>query len=208
MLLDDIKNKNVILASASPRRVELLTGLGISFTQYVDESMDESYPANLSKTKIPEYISEKKSKAYPKELGENDILITADTIVWCNNQVLNKPKDRNDAVRMLRMISGNIHEVLTGLTLRSKDKIQTVVVSTTVHFRPLEDEEINYYLDNYKPYDKAGAYGIQEWIGYVGLERIEGSYFNVMGLPIQRVYTELMKFTNTYESAGLDGFYQ
>lgn len=208
MFLDYLKTKHVILASQSPRRKELLKGLGIAFTQYVDESVDESYPATLSKSKIPEYIAEKKSAAYPHELAEDDILITADTIVWASGQVLGKPADREDAIRMLNILSGKSHEVFTAITLRTTGKKQTFVASSTVYFRPLEDEEIEYYVDTYKPYDKAGAYGIQEWIGYVGLERIEGSYFNVMGLPVQRLYVELMKFTNSYESIGIDGFYR
>lgn len=208
MLLDTLKDKNIILGSQSPRRVDLLKGLGLSFTQCSDMENDESRPDDLSKNAVPAYISEKKSKAYPKELGENDILITADTIVWIDDEVLNKPADRNDAIRMISMLSGRMHEVITAVTLRSKDKMHTFIASTFVHFRPLEDEEIEYYVDNYHPYDKAGAYGIQEWLGFIALERIEGSYFNVMGLPVQRLYVELGKFTNTYESAGIDGFYQ
>ena len=207
MLLDTLKDKRIILASQSPRRVELLHGLGVRFIQTEDIHSDESYPDNLSKNSIPAYISEKKSNAYTGTLGENDILLTADTIVWSHDEVLNKPKDRADAERMLNQISGTAHEVITGVTLRSKDKVQTFTVTSTVHFRPLDEEEIEYYIDTYNPYDKAGAYGIQEWIGYVGLERIEGSYFNVMGLPVQKLYMELIKFTNKYESAGIDGFY-
>lgn len=208
MLLDTIKDKNVILGSRSPRRAELLKGLGISFTQCTDMDNDESRPTDLSKNGVPSYISEKKSNAYPKELNENDILITADTIVWVEDEVLNKPKDRDDAIRMLNMLSGRMHEVITAVTLRSKDKMQTFLASSFVHFRPLEDEEIEYYVDNYKPYDKAGAYGIQEWLGFIAIERLEGSYFNVMGLPVQRLYVELKRFTSTYESAGIDGYYQ
>ena len=208
MILDTLKNKNVILCSQSPRRADLLKGLGISFTQHSDIDMDESRPNDLSKNSVPAYISEKKSSSYTKELHENDILLTADTIVWIDDEVLNKPVDRNDAIRMLNILSGRMHEVITAVTLRSKDKMHTFIASTLVHFRPLEDEEIEYYVDNYHPYDKAGAYGIQEWLGFIALERIEGSYFNVMGLPVQRLYVELGKFTNTYESAGIDGFYQ
>lgn len=208
MLLDVLKDKNVILGSQSPRRAELLRGLGISFTQCNDMDNDENYPDDLSKNGVPAYIAERKSNAYPKELSGNDILITADTIVWIDDEVLNKPADRDDAIRMLNMLSGRMHEVITAVTLRSKDKMQTFIASSFVHFRPLEDEEIEYYIDNYKPYDKAGAYGIQEWLGFVALERIEGSYFNVMGLPVQRLYVELMRFTSTYESAGIDGYYQ
>lgn len=208
MLLDTLKDKNIILGSRSPRRAELMKGLGISFTQCTDMDNDESRPTDLSKNAVPTYISEKKSNAYPIELQKNDILITADTVVWIDDEVLNKPKDRDDAIRMLNMLSGRMHEVITAVTLRSKEKMQTFIASTFVYFRPLEDEEIEYYVDNYKPFDKAGAYGIQEWIGFIGMERIEGSYFNVMGLPVQRLYVELMKFTNNYESAGIDGYYQ
>jgi septum formation protein len=194
MLVDKLKNYNIILASQSPRRIELLNGLGLKFTQAQLSDVDESYPSILFKNKIPVYIAQKKSNAYTQKLNDNDILITVDTIVWCNNQMFGKPKDRDDARRMLQAISNNVHEVLTGVYLRSSKKIQDFYVSTMVQFRELTDDEIDYYLDNYKPYDIAGAYGIMEWIGFVGLERIEGSYFNVMGLPAQRLYMELERF--------------
>jgi len=194
MLIDKLKNYNIILASQSPRRVELLTGLELKFTQVQLSDVDESYPSILFKNKIPVYIAQKKSNAYTQKLNDNDILITVDTIVWCNGEMFGKPKDKNDARRMLKAISNNVHEVLTGVYLRSTNKIQDFYVSSTVQFSELADDEIDYYIENYKPYDKAGAYGIQEWIGFIGLERIEGSYFNVMGLPVQRLYAELKKF--------------
>lgn len=197
MLIDDIKKYNIILASQSPRRVELLHGLGLNFTHVKLAEIDESYPNNLYKNKIPVYIAKNKSAAYTTELNNNDILITVDTIVWCRGEIFGKPKDRNDAVRMLNTISDNVHEVLTGVCLRSTSKQHDFFVSSMVYFKDLTDEEINFYIDNYQPYDKAGAYGIQEWIGFIGLERIEGSYFNVMGLPVQRLYIELEKFIST-----------
>lgn len=194
MLINNIKKHNIILASQSPRRVELLHGLGINFTHVKLSEIDESYPNDLYKNKIPVYIAKKKSESYQQQLGNNDILITVDTVVWCRGEIFGKPTDKNDAVRMLKSISNNIHEVLTGVCLRSVNKQHDFVVSSMVSFKALTDDEINFYINNYQPYDKAGAYGIQEWIGFVGLERIEGSYFNVMGLPVQRLYTELEKF--------------
>jgi septum formation protein len=166
----------------------------MKFTQAQLSDVDESYPSLLFKNKIPVYIAQKKSNAYTQQLNDNDILITVDTIVWCNGEMFGKPKNRTDAHRMLQAISNNVHEVLTGVYLRSTKKTQEFYVSTMVQFRALADDEIDYYIDNYKPYDKAGAYGIQEWIGFVGLERIDGSYFNVMGLPVQKLYMELERF--------------
>ena len=194
MLIDDIKKYNIILASQSPRRVELLHGLGLDFTHVKLPEIDESYPDDLHKNKIPVYIAKKKSASYAQTLANNDILITVDTIVWCHGEVFGKPKDRNAAVRMLKSISDNVHEVLTGVCLRSASKQYDFVVSSMVYFKVLTDAEIDFYIDNYRPYDKAGAYGIQEWIGFIGLERIDGSYFNVMGLPVQSLYIELEKF--------------
>jgi len=143
---------------------------------------------------IPVYLSDLKSKAYSKDLSENQILITADTIVWFENQVINKPKNRADAVQILERLSGNSHEVITGVSLRNKEKIRSFYSHSRVTFSTLSKEEINYYIDHYEPFDKAGAYGIQEWIGYIGISRIEGSFFNVMGLPIQQLYHELGEF--------------
>ena len=194
MFIDEIKKYNIILASQSPRRVALLQGLGLDFVHIKLTEIDETYPTDLYKNKIPVYIAKKKSDSYTQSLDNDDILITVDTIVWCRGELFGKPKSRNDAVRMLKSISNNVHEVLTGVCLRSANKQHEFFVSSIVYFKELTDAEIDFYIDNYHPYDKAGAYGIQEWIGFIGLERIEGSYFNVMGLPVQRLYIELGKF--------------
>ena len=193
LLTEKLKNYNVILASASPRRRELLQGLEFDFTcKPVD--IDESYPPNLEGAQIPLYIADKKADAYLPEMKDNDLVITADTVVVLGDTVLGKPKDLDDARRMLRLLSGKVHHVVTGVCLTAKDKQKRFSVMTDVAFRELSDEEIDYYVDKYKPLDKAGAYGIQEWIGYVGVTSIRGSYFNVMGLPVQRIYEELLKF--------------
>lgn len=155
---------------------------------------DESYPATLPAAEVAAFLSALKSNAYPEPLDEEDILITADTTVVVDERVLGKPADREEAYEMLRAMSGRSHRVYTGVTLRSKSRLHTFSVESEVTFREISDEEILYYIDNYRPYDKAGAYGIQEWIGYVAIERIEGSFYNVMGLPIQRLYTELLAF--------------
>jgi septum formation protein len=199
MLHDKISGYNVILASASPRRKMLLEGLGISFTFEPFNTVDESFPDALSKFEIPVYLAEKKSRLFPKTLKENDLLITADTIVWLNNTAINKPVDRNDAIRMLTLLSGNMHEVVTGVTLRSAKLEYSFYSHSEVFFSPLKQEEICYYVDHYSPYDKAGAYGIQEWIGYVGISEIRGSYFNVMGLPVQKLYHELERFIDEHQ---------
>lgn len=181
----------IILASNSPRRKELLGGLGIDFEVRTLQGIDESYPSMLKGEDIPMHISAKKAEAYRATMADNEMIITADTIVYDNGEVLGKPKDRDDAVRMLRQLSGHAHEVITGVSVLTKSDIVQFASTSKVYFAALTDEEINYYVDIYKPFDKAGAYGIQEWIGFVGVTRIEGSYFNVMGLPIQRLYTEL-----------------
>lgn len=155
---------------------------------------DENYPSTLSAADVAAYLSALKSNAYPEPLGEGDILITADTTVVIDERVLGKPADRTEAHEMLRAMSGRSHKVYTGVTLRSNVQQRTFSVETDVCFREISDEEIYYYVDNFRPYDKAGAYGIQEWIGYVAIERIEGSFYNVMGLPVQRLYTELLAF--------------
>lgn len=183
-----------ILASASPRRKELLAGLNLDFTVKVKEGIDESYPDGLSAEEIPVYISQKKAKAYRSELKEDEILITADTIVWLDSKVLGKPKDRQDAVFMLKELSGKTHLVITGVTISSVHKCISFSSTTEVQFANLTDEEIEFYVDNYSPMDKAGAYGIQEYIGFIGVTSIRGSYFNVMGLPVQRLYQELKVF--------------
>lgn len=183
----------VILASSSPRRKELLGGLGIPFEVRTLQGIDESYPDTLRGAEIPIHISGKKAETYKRTMADNDLIITADTIVYDNGQVLGKPKDREEAVQMLRQLSGHAHEVITGVSIVTKEKTTQFASTSKVFFASLTDEEIAYYVDNYHPFDKAGAYGIQEWIGFVAVTRIEGSYFNVMGLPIQRLYTELLK---------------
>lgn len=183
----------VILASNSPRRKELLGGLGIPFEVRTLQGIDESYPDTLRGAEIPIHISGKKAEAYKRMMADNELIITADTIVYDNGQVLGKPKDREEAVQMLRQLSGHAHEVITGVSIVTKEKTTQFASTSKVFFASLTDEEIAYYVDNYHPFDKAGAYGIQEWIGFVAVTRIEGSYFNVMGLPIQRLYTELFK---------------
>lgn len=194
MLLELLKGYRIILASGSPRRKELLKSLGVTFTTYTDIDLDEDFPAELKGEDIPGYLARKKSDAFKQPLLENDILITADTIVYQEDEVLLKPTDRDDAISILKRISDNRHAVYTGVCLRTRDHVNTFVASTEVKFGELSDEEIEYYVDHYKPYDKAGAYGIQEWIGFVGVEEIHGSYFNVMGLPIHLLYRELEEF--------------
>ncbi|MBR6202241.1 MAG: septum formation protein Maf [Bacteroidaceae bacterium] len=189
-----VEGYRVILASNSPRRKELLGGLGIDFEVRTLQGIDESYPDTLQGEEIPMYISGKKAEVYQRTMADNEMIITADTIVYDNGQVLGKPKDKEEAIQMLRQLSGHAHEVITGVSIVTKGKTAQFASTSKVFFAPLTDEEITYYVDNYRPFDKAGAYGIQEWIGYVAVTRIEGSYFNVMGLPIQRLYTELKSF--------------
>ncbi|MBR4970592.1 MAG: Maf family protein, partial [Paludibacteraceae bacterium] len=169
-------------------------GLGISFDVLTIPGIDESYPDTLVGGDIPVYLAKKKSEAYNDILRDNLLVITADTIVWHNGKVLGKPKDRREAIEMLTELSGDSHIVYTGVCVRTKDKEVSFFTESEVFFDELTSSEIEYYVDNYKPYDKAGSYGIQEWIGYVGVKRIEGSYFNIMGLPIQRLYKELKRF--------------
>lgn len=194
MLLDKIKNYRIILGSQSPRRQHLLKELGISFTVEVLNGIDESYPKGLVYEEIPVYLATHKAQYYKYLLDRQTILITADTIVCLENQVINKPNNRSEAVSILKKLSGKKHEVLTGICLKTVGKEETFCIKTDVYFCTLSDEEINYYVDNFKPFDKAGAYGIQEWIGYVGIEKIEGSYFNVMGLPVRELYQKLSEF--------------
>jgi len=194
MFLDHLKNKRIILASRSPRRQQLLAELGIQFEILLKEEMEEVFPDSLQGVEIPRYLAELKSKAYENEIARNALVITADTIVWVDNQVLGKPADRQDAIRILNQLSGKMHTVFTGVCLRSKEKQLCLDARTDVFFKPLSIDEITYYIDAFKPFAKAGAYGIQEWIGYAAVERIEGSYFNVMGLPIHQLYEELRKF--------------
>ena len=198
MLKEKLSNYNIILASKSPRRRFLLKELGLDFEIRTKE-VDESFPKKLKGKQIALYLCKKKAEAFIHELKSNDLLITADTIVWINNQVLNKPADYKDAVRMLKLLSGKMHTVYTGVCLSLPSpkgeglRVRSFSVSTKVYFKKLTDKEIDFYVLNYKPYDKAGAYGAQEWIGYVGVKKIIGLYFNVMGLPVKELYEELMK---------------
>ncbi len=196
LLHEQFKDYKIYLASQSPRRKTLLEGIDLKFEVFVRPGIDESVPAGLSKIEIPMFLAEHKSNAYVDLLVKNTIIITADTIVWHNNRELGKPKDNNQAVAILSELSGNMHEVVTGVCIRSAEKLRIFYALSKVWFRKISDIEIDYYLSRYKPYDKAGAYGIQEWIGYAGIEKIEGSFYNVMGLPVQMVYCELLKFIN------------
>ena len=189
----------IILASNSPRRKELLKGLDIEYRTWVIPDIDESYPETLKAEETAEYISRKKSEPYflephVKNIADNDIVLTADTVVILEGRVMGKPADEAEACQMLRDLSGKEHSVITGVCLRSKTKTRTFSVRTAVEFDKLTDEQIEYYVAKYKPLDKAGAYGVQEWIGYVGVKKLVGSYFNVMGLPVQRIYSELASF--------------
>jgi septum formation protein len=186
-------NYKIILASKSPRRQELLAGLNLPFEVVIHE-VDEIFPDSLSMEEIPVYLAKLKSEPFDDELNGETLVITADTIVWIDGAVLGKPIDYKHAAEMLRHLSGRKHVVITGVCLTSKEKQITFSALTDVYFKNLSDGEIDYYLTNYQPYDKAGSYGVQEWIGYIAIERIEGSYFNVMGLPVQRLYEELLKF--------------
>ena len=196
LLHEKLQPYRLLLASQSPRRRELIAGSGIPFTLTERYECEECYPATLPAKEVPAYLSRLKSEAYPTPLQPNDILLTADTVVILEGEVLGKPKDREDALRMVARLAGNRHTVVTGVTLRTATRIETFSAESDVWFRPLSEEEIAYYVDTYRPFDKAGSYGIQEWIGYVGIERIDGSFYNVMGLPIQRLYVELEKFIN------------
>lgn len=193
MIIDDINRHRIILASRSPRRQQLLRELGLSFEVILKE-WDEEFPEELSGHEIALYLAERKAGFFKDEVRDNEIVITADTIVWCNNKVLGKPADASDAKRILREISGNTHEVITGVCLLSVNRKASFYSSTKVHFESLTNEEIEFYVLNYRPYDKAGAYGIQEWIGLAACSNLEGSYFNVMGLPVQQIYSELRSF--------------
>lgn len=193
-MLSHLNSYEILLASNSPRRRELLAGLGIDYQVTALPEVDESYPATLSGEEIPLYISQEKAAAYRNLMKENTLLITADTIVWLDGKVYGKPHDTDDAKAMLRALSGKTHTVITGVTLTTLQKQRSFAVSTEVTFASLDDDEIEYYVDTYRPLDKAGAYGVQEWIGYIGVTGLHGSYYNVMGLPIQRLYTELKQF--------------
>lgn len=192
-MLENLKNYKVVLASASPRRRELLQGLDIPFEVKTLPDVDESYPSFLSGGDIPLYISKKKADAYRSSMSDDELVITADTIVWLENSALGKPAGKEDARRMLQKLSGKTHSVFTGVTITTCTVQLSFVARSNVSFAVLTDDEINYYIEKYSPMDKAGSYGAQEWIGYIGMENIEGSYFNVMGLPVQRLYNELKK---------------
>jgi septum formation protein len=193
-LLDNLKKYRLILASNSPRRKELLAGLGLDYEVRTLPDVDESYPESLQGGDIPLYISRMKADAYKPMLQPDELMITADTIVWMDGMVLGKPRNKLGAIEMLRQLSGGVHYVYTGVSITTQTRQESFYVATEVRFANLTDEEIEYYVDTYQPMDKAGAYGVQEWIGYIGVENIQGSYFNVMGLPVQRLYTELKKF--------------
>lgn len=186
------KDKRVILGSGSPRRKELLAGLDIDYEVRLIEGIEESYPDGLAGEAIPMYLAEQKSSAYT--LSDSELLITADTIVWLDGKVYGKPTDVDEAKDMLRKLSGRTHSVITGVCVRTNAQKVTFATTTEVTFASLTDSEIDYYIERYKPMDKAGSYGVQEWIGYIGVENINGSYFNVMGLPIQRLYNVLKEF--------------
>jgi septum formation protein len=193
MILEHLNRYTVVLASKSPRRQELLKGMGVKFVTLTKETR-EDYP-EMPFEKVPEYLSRQKSLAFTDdELPEGFLLITADTVVIAENEILGKPKDREDAMRMMHILSGKSHHVVTGVTVRSKDKVETFSANSEVTFAPLDEEEMAYYVDQYKPYDKAGAYGIQEWIGYVGISGLHGSFYNVMGLPTRMLYQTLKNF--------------
>lgn len=190
-MLDNIKKYKVVLASASPRRRELMQGLDVEFEVRSLPDVDESFPAELQGGDIPLHISKKKADAYRPAMAADELVITADTIVWLDGAALGKPSCEDDARRMLRNMSGKMHSVFTGVTITTKECQRSFVAQSDVTFASLTDDEIEYYIAKYKPMDKAGAYGAQEWIGYIGMSNIVGSYFNVMGLPVQRLYSEL-----------------
>ncbi len=196
MLHEKLKNYHIILASQSPRRQMLLKGLGLEF-EILPVDVEENYPSKLRHQEIAIYLSELKANTFElSKLCDNCLIIAADTIVWKDDQILLKPKDDQDAKRILRNLSGEMHEVITGVTLRTRQKMKTFHVITRVYFNSLTEDEIDYYVSNYHPFDKAGAYGAQDWIGFVGIERIEGCYFNVVGLPVQQLWKELNDFLN------------
>ena len=196
LLHQQLSQYHLILASASPRRISLLKELNLTF-DCIPLDVEEVFPCGLEDHEVAKFLAKLKAEAFPIEkLTPKSILITADTIVCLNDEVIGKPEDRKHAIEMLRKLSGQMHKVITGVCLRSFDKESIFSNETDVYFSALTDEEIIYYVDQFKPFDKAGAYGIQEWIGYIGIEKIEGSYFNVMGLPVQLLYVELKKFVS------------
>ena len=190
----DTKGKKIILGSNSPRRKELLAGLNIAFTVDTDNTFEEVYDPQTPHERIPEVLSEGKSYGFHRPLEEDEILITSDTLVLCGDRVMGKPHSREEAIDMLRFLSGREHKVITAVTIRDHKACITSSDTAIVHFKELTDSEIYYYIDEFRPFDKAGAYGIQEWIGYIGIGLIEGSFFTIMGLPVHLVYQELIKF--------------
>ena len=193
-MLDNLKKYNIVLASNSPRRKELLQRMGVNFKVRTLFGIDESYPDSLRGEDIVRYISRNKAQAYRSSMAPNELLITADTIVYVEGEVMGKPKTAEQAKEMLHKLSGKSHQVITGVTIVTADRTEDFGVKSQVKFAEITDEEINFYVDNYLPFDKAGAYGIQEWIGIVAVEEIKGSYFNVVGLPVQRLYQKLKTF--------------
>ena len=192
-MLDNLEKYKVILASGSPRRRELMAGLGVNYEVRILPDVDESYPDTLQGEEIPLYIAKEKADAYIPMMQPDELIITADTIVWLDGKVLGKHRDREDALQMLRTMSGRTHEVFTGVCITTTDWQRSFTAQTEVRFATLSEDEIIYYVDNFKPMDKAGAYGVQEWIGFIGVENISGSYYNIMGLPVQKLYRELLK---------------
>ncbi|MCL1938834.1 MAG: Maf-like protein [Candidatus Azobacteroides sp.] len=193
-MLDNISKYTIVLGSHSPRRRELLLGLDIHYELKVLPDIEETYPAALQKEEIPVYIARSKALAYKKFMNENTLLITADTIVWLDGQVYGKPANEMEARNMLRALSGKTHEVITGVCLTTQEQQKTFYAVSSVQFAWLEDAEIDYYVKKYQPYDKAGAYGVQEWIGYIGVESLSGSFYNVMGLPVRMLYQYLKEW--------------
>lgn len=190
----DTKGYHIILGSGSPRRKELLGELGFEFEVDTRNNFEEVYSEGTPQECIPEVLSVGKSHGFHRELSDNEILLTSDTLVLCDGQVMGKPCGREEAISMLRKLSGKSHKVITAVTIRNSAREKTVSDVASVHFKELKESEIEYYVDNYKPFDKAGAYGIQEWIGYVGIDKIEGSYFTIMGLPVHKVYELILEF--------------
>lgn len=192
-MLKNLKSKTIILASKSPRRQELLKGLDVTFETRTKD-VEESYPDSLAPEDVPAFLSEKKANAFISELKENEIIITADTIVIQDTQILEKPKSANEAKEMISLLSNNTHTVVTGVSVQSLNKKVVFSDTTSVTFGEISTEEIEYYIEKYKPFDKAGSYGVQEWIGYIGIEKLSGSYCNVMGLPVHKLYSILKEF--------------
>lgn len=193
-MLANLDKYKIILGSNSPRRKELLSGLDLNFEVRIIPGLDESYPSSLKAEDIPVYLAEKKATAYKASMADNELLITADTIVWTFEKVMGKPKNQAEAISMLHALSNHVHEVITGVCITTRKKNASFTVSSAVCFGKLNRDEIEYYVNKYKPFDKAGSYGIQEWLGYIAVEAINGSFYNVMGLPVQRLYQELKNF--------------